>query len=143
MVQFYFLSIVLNCLAGYILIQGDENEDLELKGGFSKDQSLGSILKSETFRLVVGILSVVTGLLKILSVTDGDVPVIGDLVPALMGFLTGFILIFEFYRSRSSLEDSEQSEKINRILVSNKRIIGFAALIAAVLHFLFPRVMLL
>ena len=135
MVQFYLLSVVLNAFAGYILIVEEEGSVLEFKGGFS--------LKDETFRLVVGILAAVTGFLKLLSVIDGDVPVLGDLLPAITGFLTGFILIFEYYRNRSSVEASEQTEKIDKVLVSNKKIIGFAALIAAALHFLFPRVLLL
>ena len=135
MLQFYFLSIALNALAGYILLTGDRNDALEFKSGFS--------LKDETFRLVVGILSVIVGLLKILSVVEGDVPVVGDLFPALSGFLCGFILIFEYYRSRTSLDISKHSEKVDRLLVSNKRIIGIIALITAVLHFLFPTVMLL
>ena len=135
MLQFYFLSIVLNALAGYLLITADEDGVLEFKSGFS--------LKDETFRLIVGILSILIGLLKILSVVKGDMPVIGDLLPALTGFLSGFILIVEYYRSRSSLDISEQSEKIDRLLLKNKKIIGVAALIAAALHFLFPTVLLL
>ena len=135
MVQFYFLSIVLNVLTGYILISGDEGGPLEFKSGFS--------LKDETFRLVVGIVSVIIGLLKLLSVAEGDVPVIGDLIPSLTGFLSGFVLIVEYYRGRSSPEVSEQSEKVDRLLVGNKKIIGVACLIAAVLHFLFPKVLLL
>ena len=135
MQQFYFLSIVLNVLSGYILISKEEDGGLKFKSGFS--------LKDETFRLVVGILSVITGLLKILSATEGDIPVIGDLIPALTGFLTGFILIFEHYRNRLSLDENEQSEKIDRLLVSNKRVIGITAIIVAALHFLFPKVLLL
>ena len=135
MLQFYFLSIVLNALAGYILITKDSDDVLKFKGGFS--------LKDETFRLVVGILSALTGLLKILSVVEGDVPVVGDLVPALTGIFSGFILIFEYYRSRTSLRVSEQAEKVDRLLVANKKIIGVAALVAAALHFLFPKVLLL
>jgi len=135
MLQFYFLSIALNVLAGYILISGDENGVLEFKGSFS--------LKDETFKFVVGILSVVTGLLKILSPIEGDIPVVGDLIPAITGLVCGFILIFEYYRNRSSLDASEHTEKVDRILVSNKKIIGVAALIVAVLHFLFPKVLLL
>ena len=135
MLQFYFLSNVLNALAGYILITGNESGSLEFKGGFS--------LKDETLKLVVGILSALTGLLKILSPVEGNVPVIGDLIPALTGFLAGFILIFEYYRNRTSLDISEQTEKVDRLLVANKKIIGVAALIAAALHFLFPSVLLL
>jgi len=133
MLQFYLLSVVMNALAGYILIRGDDG-GLEFK----------SIpLKDEVFRLVVGILSVITGLLKILSVTDGDVPVIGDIFPAVTGLLSGCILIFAYYRSHTSLEVPERTEKVDRLLVANKKIIGIAALIAAVLHFLFPKVLLL
>jgi len=135
MLQFYFLSIALNALAGYILIAGDDVGVLELKSSFS--------LKDETLRLVVGILSVITGLLKILSPIEGDIPVVGDLIPALTGLLSGFILIFEYYRQRSTLEVTKHTDRIDRILVSNKRIIGVIAIIAAVLHFLFPKVLLL
>ena len=135
MVQFYFLSIVLNALAGYILLKGNEEGALGFKSGLS--------LKDESFRLVVGILSVLVGLLKILSVVEGDVPVIGDLFPALAGLLSGFILISEYYRGRSTMEVPERAEKVNRLLVANRKIIGVAALAAAVLHFLFPKVLLL
>jgi len=135
MLQFYFLSVLLNALAGYILISGDDVGVLEFKSSFS--------LKDETLRLVTGILSVVTGLLKILSPVEGDVPVVGDLVPAITGFLAGFVLIFEYYRGRTSLEITANVDRIDRILVSNKKIIGVAAIIAAGLHFLFPKVLLL
>ena len=137
MVQFYLLSVVMNALGGYILIKGDDDGVLELKN---------VSFKNEVFRLVVGILSAIVGLLKILSVIEGDVPVIGDLIPALTGFLSGFILIFTYYRSHSSLdvtEQTEKTEKVDRLLVANKKIIGFTALIAAALHFLFPTVLLL
>ena len=139
MIQFYFLSIVLNALAGYILFSGDETGALKFRGDFSD----GFTLKGETFRFVVGILSVIVGLLKLLSPVEGDVPVAGDLVPAITGFLSGFALIFEYYRGRASLDSSEHSEKIDKLLVSNKKIIGMASIAAAVLHFVFPRVLLL
>jgi hypothetical protein len=133
MLQFYFLSIVLNTLAGIILVSSNETQ--ESLGGF--------FLKNETTKFVIGILSALTGLMKILSVIQGDIPIIGDLVPAIAGLLCGFILIYEYYRNRTSLADSEQTEKINRIFVANKKIIGAAAIAAAVLHFLFPHVLLL
>jgi hypothetical protein len=81
--------------------------------------------------------------MKILSVVEGDVPVIGDLFPSLTGLLAGFVLIFEYYRGRISVEITDRVEKVDRLLVANKKIIGGAALVASVLHFLFPRVLLL
>jgi len=137
MLQFYFLSIAMNALAGYLLIKGDTDGQgsLVFRSGIS--------LSDETFRLVVGIASALTGLMKILSVIDGDVPVVGDAFPALTGFLAGFILIFEYYRSRTTLENSDNVEKVDRLLIANKKVIGSAAIVAAVLHFLFPTVLLL
>jgi len=135
MLQFYFLSVLLNALAGYILFTGDEKGVLEFKGNLS--------LKDETVKFVIGILTAVTGLLKLLSPVKGDVPVVGDLVPAIMGFLCGFSLIFEYYRNRSTVETTERAERIDRILVSNKKIIGIAGIVAAILHFIFADVMLL
>ena len=135
MLQFYFLSIVLNVLAGYLLLTGGEEGVLELKGNFS--------LRDETSRLVLGILSVLTGLFKLLSPIEGDLPVLGDLIPAAAGFITGFILIFEYYKNRSSIDNSENTEKIDRVLIGNKKFIGVASLIVAALHFLFPKVLLL
>jgi len=125
----------MNALAGYVLISGDRDAPMVFKSGFS--------IKDETFRLVVGVASALTGLMKILSSVEGDVPIIGDLFPALTGFLAGFILVFEYYRNRTSVEVTERVEKVDRLLVANKKIIGVAALVAAVLHFLFPTVLLL
>ena len=135
MLQFYFLSIVINAIVGYIHLTGDDEGVLELGGRFS--------LKDETSKLVLGILSVLTGLFKVLSPIEGDLPVLGDLLPAATGILGGFILIFEYYKNRSSLDDSEETEKIGHVLVVNKKIIGVVCLITAVLHFLFPKVLLL
>lgn len=134
MLQFYFLSIALNVLAGYILFTGDDDV-LGFKSRFS--------LKDETFKLIVGILSAITGLLKILSPIEGDVRIIGDLFPALTGLLCGFILILDYYHGSSSMVASGRLEKVDLLLLKNRKIIGIAALIAAVLHFLFPTVLLL
>lgn len=136
MIQFYFLSIIFNAAAGYCLITGGDD------GNAAMETSLLSSIQNETFRLILGILAGVTGLLKLLSSVQGDIPVVGDLLPALVGFLTGFILLFEYYRSRAAIT-SELSEKIEGLLGKNKRWIGFLALASAGLHFLFPTVLFL
>jgi hypothetical protein len=136
MIQFYFLSILLNGLSGYVLITEPGDDDTGLDTGFRLS------FKNETCCLILGILTIVIGFLKILSAVQGDVAVIGDLVPALTGFLAGFVLVFEYYRSRSTLEP-EHTEKIEQLLIHNKKWIGFLALAVAGLHFLFPSVLFL
>jgi hypothetical protein len=128
------LSVFLNALCGYALINSEDQGVLGIKGGFS--------MSDETVRLVLGILAMVTGLLKLLSSVEGDLPVLGDLIPAIAGFLAGFALIFEYYRSHTTVE-TEQAERIEGILSRNRKVIGFLAIIAAALHFLFPKVLLL
>ena len=139
MLQFYFLSVLMNAVAGYILFFGSPDGVLDFRCGFS--------VKAETFRLVVGILSAIAGLFKLLSWVRGDLPLIGDIVPAATGFLCGFILIFEYYSTRSASTDlGQETENGNKnigFLVANKKLIGGAAMIAAVLHFLLPSVLLL
>ncbi|GHV74206.1 hypothetical protein AGMMS49940_15080 [Spirochaetia bacterium] len=136
MIQFYFLSIVLNALSGYVLTREPNDEETGLDTGFHWS------LQNETTRLILGVLTIVVGLLKILSSIPGDLPVIGDLIPALAGFLAGFALVFAYYRSRSTLE-SEHTDKIEHLLMHNKKWVGFFALAAAGLHFLFPSVLFL
>ncbi|GHT82880.1 hypothetical protein FACS1894137_02670 [Spirochaetia bacterium] len=138
MIQFYFLSIVLNALSGYVLIK--EPGDAEIGGDAETGLEFHLSLQNETTRLILGLLTIVVGLLKILS--SQDMAVIGDLIPALAGFLAGFILVFEYYRSRSTLEP-EHTDRIERLLIHNKKWIGYLALAVAALHFLFPSVLLL
>jgi hypothetical protein len=138
MIQFYFLSILLNGLSGYALI-GDSEEDDD---AVSPEMGFRLSLQNEICRLILGAATIITGLLKILSSLKGDVPVVGDLVPALAGFLAGFVLVFEYYRGRSTLEP-EHTEKIEQVLMHNKKWVGYFALAAAVLHFILPSVLFL
>jgi hypothetical protein len=136
MIQFYFLSILLNGLVGYMLVSEKEPAAPSIADG------LGFSLQNETLRLVLGILTMLTGLLKLLSAVPGDLVVIGDLIPALVGFTTGFSLVFEYYRGHSGIE-SKRTDKLEGFLTRNKKRIGFVALVSAALHFLFPSVLLL
>lgn len=137
MLQFYFLSILLNAITGLILMFADKEYPVAMQG-----VRIPEIAQDETFRLVLGILTGVTGFFKLLTAVRGDVPVIGDLVPALAGLAGGFSLLYEFYRSRSVSDESSLPLAIQRI-VSSKRYVGLACVIAATLHFLFPSVLLL
>jgi uncharacterized membrane-anchored protein len=130
MLQFYFLSVSLNLLAGYLLFFWEEGVSSEGNSNFS--------LQGDTFILIVGILSVVTGLAKLFTPIGGALPIIGDLIPAATGLVCGFVLLFAYYRRRKTIEDSEHTQKIEGLLSGNKRIIGACAFVSAVLHFLFP-----
>ena len=135
MLQFYFLSIFLNVVAGYLLFFWDDGVSSEGKSDFS--------LQGDAFVLIVGILSLLTGVVKIFSPVGGRLPLIGDFIPAVVGILCSLVLLFGYYQRRTSIVDSEQTQKIDGMLAGNKKIIGGVAFAAAALHFLFPGVPLL
>ncbi|MEJ5187808.1 hypothetical protein [Treponema sp. J25] len=134
MLQFYFLSVLTNMLAGYALLVEDSEGSSALEG-------LRSYAKDEIVRLVLGILSVIVGFFKVLSAIRGDIPIIGDLIPAAAGILSGILLVYEYYKRHSTVA-GEQPEKLE-VLWQKKRWVGYGALVAGVAHFLFPTVLFL
>ena len=137
MLQFYFLSILLNTVTGLVLLFTDRNETELVSEG-----KVPAIVHDETFRLVLGVLTSVTGFFKLLTAVRGDVPVIGDLFPALAGLAGGFTLLYEFYKTRSTIEQENLHPIIQKI-VSSKRYVGVACIFAACFHFLFPTILFL
>jgi len=144
MVQLFFLSIVFNGLAGFLFVFADLG-----KGGSAEDGAKFTSFDSDGgFRLIIGILAAITGILKLLLPMGEEgkigLPILGDLIPAAAGLIAGFMLIFGFYRERSSHVDSE--EKINRfgeVALHYKKAVGIALLASALLHFLFPKALFL
>lgn len=153
MLQFYFLSILLNLVTGLLLFcEKDQGQDdfLGDEFAFSDDTTGGSsftnpilgFIESKNFKLVLGVLSVLVGLLKLLSVVQNTTPVLGDLFPALAGLLGGFCVLLQFYMETNSI-DYAPNGLLQTIFVENRRIIGICCLVVATLHFVFPKVLFL
>jgi hypothetical protein len=137
MVQLYFLSLVFNGLAGFFFIFGD------LGGNNSTQGEKKFSFVGDGFRLVIGILAAVTGILKLfapmVSAEKAPIYILGDLLPALAGIAAGFLLMFGFYRERSTNVDTE--EKVNSFgdtFLQYKKAAGVVILVIALLHFLLP-----
>ncbi len=137
MYQFYFLSIFMNLLAGLALAHESLEERMAIRSFLNPE-----LLIRPSFQLIVGIITAIVGFFKFLSVTDGNVPVVGDLLPAVVGLAAGFTLILMYYQDRSTV-NSPTSETLQAIFVKNRTVIGLLALITAVLHFFFHSVLFL
>jgi hypothetical protein len=167
MLQFYFLSILFNLLTGLVLIyatdfipdslqkekavtkvEGKEASVLESenihgsKGPIASLFGKNSLFDDKSFRLVLGILTFFTGIMKLLSVIRNDVPVVGDLLPALAGLIGGFCVLFEYYLMTTTVVPVFP-DWLTRIFVDNRKTIGIICIVAAVLHFIFPTVLFL
>lgn len=151
MLQFYFLAILLNLITGLILIYADIFSDDSDSTGTSSKAAKGSgkiqemlantaFFENKTFLLVTGILACFTGLMKLLSVVRNDIPVIGDLLPALAGLFGGFAVVVAYYRL-SSDEKPMLPDFVNNVFVKGHKYIGIFCIVAALLHFVFPGVL--
>ena len=134
MLQFYALSVILNIAVGLLL--ASEGAGSEKTTVFSK---LRDALNDKGVRFTLGLAAVVVGLFKILSPTADDVKIIGDLLPAASGLVTGGILLLDFFRSTSDLE-SPGLEKLDSGVLAHRRYFGMGAALVGFLHFLLPTV---
>ena len=119
MLQFYFLSVFFNLIAGFVLVN-DKKEILNL-----------AVLRDKTFRIVLGAVCAVTGVIKLFVVVHTNAVIVGDLLPAVAGMIAGLCLV---------IQDNQEKlpEWFNRIFMTNKLIVGFVCLGIALLHFVFP-----
>jgi purine-cytosine permease-like protein len=136
MVQFYFLSIVLNITAGFVLSYDFLEERME------RLAEVKSSFSNKTFRFVLGIAALVVGFLKLLSVFKGDILVVGDLLPAAAGLLMGIMLIIDYYKTKAEVA-SQAVDAIDRVFNRRKSIIGIIGMVIGVLHFFMPSVLFL
>ncbi|MAG13875.1 MAG: hypothetical protein CMN78_04705 [Spirochaetales bacterium] len=137
MIQFYFLSILANILGGLSLAADHYDEKIS---GFSRIKQFFE--GNPGIRVTVGIVAFLAGFLKLLSVTKGDVPVVGDLLPSLSGLLIGATMLIERYKEKTTVE-SGAIDVANKVLIKNKSIIGTVGVVVAALHFLLPGVLFL
>ncbi len=137
MVQFYFLAVCLNVIGGLILSAQYFSEKLPFLTTMRN-----TIIEKQANRVVFILLTAFTGIFKILSVMQGDVPVVGDLFPALSLLLIALTFTVEFFADKSSVEGTLIS-RFDNILVKNSQILGAGAVIIGALHFIFPGVLFL
>ena len=136
MVQFYALSVLINFLAGLVLVfESKEDRPASIT-------KIIEIVQQKSVMFTMGILALVVGVLKILTPTAGDVPVVGDIIPAITGLLVGGVLLIDFFKTSSEL-NSETVDRIHGIFQQNRKYVGMAAIITAFLHFLMPGVPIL
>ncbi|AEE16738.1 hypothetical protein [Treponema brennaborense] len=144
MLQFYFLSVLLNMVTGLLLVftaDSTEQQDTPpLQDGTAR--TLTTFLDGKNFRLVLGVLTVLVGLMKLLSVVQNDVPVVGDLIPAAAGLLGGFCILLEYYMATATVE-IVPAKFVETVFIKGRKFIGIFCIAAGLVHFIFPKVLFL
>lgn len=144
MIQFYFLSVLLNAVTGAMLFFGPASRpETPAEDGESRNRFFPPFAYSETFRFALGVTAIAVGVLKLLSPVKDDVPFIGDIFPAAAGVIAGFDLIYENIRMKKISEVVVKRNTSIRRLLESRTYIGITAIAAAALHFLFPAVIII
>jgi hypothetical protein len=132
MLQFYFLSVFANLLAGLTLTA---DYFAERFGSFAP---LKELFSKGSVRAGVGIGAFVVGFLKLLiRSTPTDVPVVGDLLPAVAGLAMGAAILLGSLRERARVGDGKVSN-LEQAVMRYRVPLGIAGLVVSVLHFLLP-----
>ncbi len=134
--QIYLLSVVVNLLAGVTLSYNFLESRLRLSSVFNSE-----LFERPKFWFGLGAASFIVGFLKLIS-AQGDIPVIGDLLPAVSGLVMGLTLLVQFYRHRNEVVPNAV-ETLEKVFVDNKTAVGLAGLAIAVVHFLVPHILFL
>jgi hypothetical protein len=134
MLQIYFLSIAANILAG--LASSSEY----LAGRFPGFAPLRDLFRTGSYRAVLGVCTALVGLLKLLL--PFGVPVVGDLIPALVGLALGASLVLQVLREKADLPH-ESLGKLQKAALAYRLPLGIAGIAAGVLHFLLPQALFL
>jgi len=132
MPQLYLLSVLCNGLTGYLLFTEGYNNSERTKISFG----------NPTVILILGILSAVTGILKLLSPSMDGILILGDLIPAAAGVIAGIMLIFGIYRQNIS-SNSGDLDRFGVSLLAFRKPIGIVLMTVAFLHFLIPQALFL
>ena len=139
MVQFYFLSVLCNSIAGYIFafcFGSDSLSDTEIS------KANGKITFNKNLILVLGIVTFITGIFKLITPFHSKVPVFGDLIPAVAGIVSGFCLLLDYYNTATTIPIS-LPKKLDAVLIKSRRYVGIIVMVSALIHFLLPAVPLL
>jgi hypothetical protein len=134
MLQFYFLSIFANILAGLTLTADYFAEKTEAFLPF-KD-----LFSRKNVRTAIGISAFVVGFLKLLLPVQ--TVVVGDLLPALAGLTMGAGLILGILRERSNVS-GETVDNLEKTVMTYRVPLGISGLVISALHFLLPRALFL
>jgi hypothetical protein len=130
--QVYLLSVMLNLVGG-----------LALLAPRVKDQNVRTLAQKPALRVTVGVLALLTGVAKlVLTAPLEEVPVAGDLLPALAGMAIGAVLIGDVYATRKAGAETEEGESPRKNLLLRVPV-AVIAIAAAVAHFLFPAAVIL
>ena len=128
MLQIYFISVLVNILGGIVLAFPILKEQFRFLTIF--EDFVNIIQDNKKVRSIFGIISLIVSLFEI--IIPYDLPIIGNLLPAISLFLIGFIFR---HKIPTIIQNNKEYGKFKYFIENNKKAIGIFALITGIIHF--------
>jgi hypothetical protein len=128
--QFYFLSIAANLVAGMVLAADSIVRRIPVFAALARP------LGTRRGKLLAGLAALLVGV-GTLFVPAAAPLVVGDLFPSAVGMVMGIALLFEVFK-QDALFPAERAEKSERSPVGYRTTLGLLGIAAALLHFFLP-----
>lgn len=136
MLQIYFLTVLTNIIAGLTIAAPFLSTKIE---GF---QQITEKMENRNYRVILGSVTLITGLFALLNHSTVSMAILGDLIPAITAMAMGLVLIVFYFFS-----DDEDTSKIVKSIkeVSEKygNILGITGIIVGIIHFIIPTALFL
>jgi hypothetical protein len=133
MLQFYFLSVATNLLAGLSL------SSTWFGKKFPGLAAAVSGLNGRVGKLATGLAVLLVGFATLFVPVEPPL-VLGDLYPSVMGMAMGIALLFEVFKQDALLpgERTEKASRQERGRIGSRTTLGVLGIVAAILHFFLP-----
>ncbi len=133
MLQFYFLSVSANFLAGLALSAEWISRKIPGLAGLAPGFS------GRGFRMGIGLAAIFVGVGTLFVPADPHL-ILGDILPSLAGMAMGIALLFEVFRQDALFpaERAEKSDKAARLPMAYRTALGLFGLAVAIVHFFLP-----
>jgi len=138
MLQFYFLSVAANFLAGTTLSSDWMAEK------FTSLTPVLTALSARRARMIIGLAALLVGVATLFVPADGPI-LLGDLFPSGVGIVVGIALLFEAIRQETLFAgaDAGGADAAGKAPRAWRTAMGAFAYAAAILHFFLPDRMIL
>jgi uncharacterized membrane protein HdeD (DUF308 family) len=136
MLQIYFLTVLTNMVAGLTISAPYLSTKIE---GF---QVFSEKMENRMYRVILGSISLITGLFALLNHSSVSMAILGDLVPAFTSMAMGIILIIYYFFN----EDDESNKLVKTIKDLTEKygnILGITGIIIGLIHFIIPTALFL
>lgn len=137
MFQIYLLTVLTNILAGHALAREFFNSR------FEKFSKLTGFVNKSSYRIILGVVSILMGIINLFPVYENSIPVLGNFLPSLAGIGAGVLLLVEPSKSRevtTITKTTEVVEKTGRAFGPFSTIVGIISIIIGILHVLLAKV---